>query len=168
MKKRCAILSSSCLVIVALCAVQVSHIPPMFIWNHTKSIERGLYIYAGYRVQRGVIVAVSAPPEHRKQLSEGGFLPENVPLMKYVAAVSGDQTCRLKEEIFIRTDPAAIALSMDSMGRQLPVWQGCQLLDRDEIFLLGAHPHSFDSRYFGSVHMDSVIGTYRLMWRARS
>ena len=148
--------------------LEITNPAPVFIWNHTASIDRGLYLYAGNDVELGVTVAVSAPPEHMHWLNERGLLPENVLLMKQVVAVSGDQICRISNEIFVRGDRVAAAHPIDSNGNPLPHWRGCQLLQEGEFFILGTHPDSLDGRYFGPVHLDLVIGTYRLIWRARS
>lgn len=49
----------------------------------------------------------------------------------------------------------------DSQGTLLPFWIGCHTLLPTEVFLLGDHPSSFDSRYFGPVLKRDLTGTYQ-------
>ena len=38
----------------------------------------------------------------------------------------------------------------------------------DEFFVLGDNTHSIDSRYFGAVKRDAIVGTAALIYRPRS
>ena len=48
--------------------------------------------------------------------------------------------------------------------RALPTWQACRRLVGDELLLLSSDPESFDSRYFGLVSVDAVIGRAQPLW----
>ena len=61
------------------------------------------------------------------------------------------------------------ALTVDRLGRRLPVWRQCRALHVDELFLLSTtNPASFDSRYFGPVTISAVIGTAQPLWTWRT
>ncbi|TIS13749.1 MAG: S26 family signal peptidase, partial [Mesorhizobium sp.] len=50
-------------------------------------------------------------------------------------------------------------------GRPLPWWNGCRALGDNEVFLLGSDKNrSFDSRYFGPVPTQNVIGRLVPLW----
>ena len=50
----------------------------------------------------------------------------------------------------------------------LPRWQGCRRLGADELFLIATDSAaSFDSRYFGPVTRDRVIGRALPVWTWR-
>ena len=152
-------------VVAALTAAEALNPAPVFIWNQTASIERGLYIQTNSNVETSVTVAVSPPPNFRNLLQERRYLPSTVPLMKRVVAADGDQICRIGDEIILNQEQIARAKEKDSAGRILPEWQGCFVLSAHEVFLLGSHENSLDGRYFGPVRRESIIGTYRLIWR---
>src|SRR3546814_12353866 len=85
--------------------------------------------------------------------------PFGIPLLKPVAAASGATACRDGIAVTIDGRPAATALLADRLGRPLPVWTGCIRLGADEFFLLASgSPASFDSRYFGPVKAEAVVG----------
>jgi type IV secretory pathway protease TraF len=40
----------------------------------------------------------------------------------------------------------------------MPVWQGCHQLQDGQVFVLGTHAESFDSRYFGPIDGEQITG----------
>ena len=58
----------------------------------------------------------------------------------------------------------AEALDSDSLGREMPVWQGCKVLEADEVFLVSSHPRSIDGRYFGPTKAGDLAGVVVLLW----
>jgi type IV secretory pathway protease TraF len=51
------------------------------------------------------------------------------------------------------------------MGRPLHAWSACRRLRPGELFLLSTtNPASFDSRYFGPVRADAVLGVAHPIW----
>jgi conjugative transfer signal peptidase TraF len=88
-----------------------------------------------------------------------GYLPADVPLVKQIAALSGDTVCAAGLQISINGSPAAVVRAADARGRPLPTWSGCRRLGPRDVFLLMAHvPDSFDGRYFGVVTTAAIIG----------
>ncbi len=90
-----------------------------------------------------------------------GFVGRNWPLLKQIAGLPGDEICRFGVEVSINGRPVATARERDSMGRALPFWQGCVLLDEEQVFLLAPHPDSLDGRYFGSMKRSDLVGVAR-------
>ena len=128
---------------------------------------RGLYWRHNSPPQRGQWAIVSAESEDATWAKDQGFTGQHWPLIKRVAAASGDEICRNDLQIIINQRPAAFALETDFQGRDLPNWQGCRVLKTQEIFLLNAHPHSLDGRYFGATDLRDVAGTGTLIWTFR-
>ena len=83
------------------------------------------------------LVAVDAPEPLATFLSDGGYLPRGVPLLKRVAAVPGQRVCRTGLAITVDGVPIGEALDRDRRGRPLPVWQGCRSVADGELFLTG-------------------------------
>lgn len=138
---------------------------PRLIWNASASVARGLYWLSGGAPARGDLVLAEPPPAARRLAAARGYLPAGVPLVKRVAAVSGDVVCGAGGAVFIDGRLAARRLSHDGQGRKLPQWQGCRTLGAEEVFLLMAGvPDSFDGRYFGAIRRTAVVGTLVPLW----
>ena len=106
-----------------------------------------------------------SPPALRRLLAERGYLPVGVPLLKRVAAVSGQRVCRFAHGVTIDGQLVGIARARDRRGRPLPVWSGCQRIARNELFFMNpAAPDSFDGRYFGVLSTRSIIGRATPVW----
>nr|WP_313040207.1 S26 family signal peptidase [Brevundimonas diminuta] len=132
--------------------------------NETLSLPRGLYLRTQAPIERGSVVALAQPATARAYLTRLG-MPDDILLLKRVAAVEGDAVC--DEGGTVRTPGRQVVrLDRDRRGAVLPAWSECRLLERDELFLLGDTPESFDSRYFGPVRKGEAKGVYQevLTW----
>jgi type IV secretory pathway protease TraF len=88
-----------------------------------------------------------------------------VPLLKRVLGVPGQLVCRLRSTITVDGIEMGEALERDSLGRALPVWQGCRTVRDGEIFLMNWDVRdSLDGRYFGPIPASSVIGRATPLW----
>ncbi|CAN5287591.1 S26 family signal peptidase [Brevundimonas staleyi] len=150
---------------LTLGALIAEQTPALALVNESPSVPRGLYLrQPGGAVESGAMVALPQPPIARRYLGALG-MPDEVLLIKRVAAVGGDQVCRVGA--VVRTpDRVVPVLDQDRRGMDLPGWTGCRRLAPDELFLLGDTPGSFDSRYFGPVRTRDLEGVFRetLTW----
>jgi conjugative transfer signal peptidase TraF len=145
---------------LSFAAIAVTDPLPRLVWNASASAPIGLY-----RIQRDPdpplksLVAVAPPQRLGRWMAARGYLGENVPLLKHVAAKAGQQVCRIDSVVSVNGRPVAVALTRDRLGRPLPVWRGCRTLGADELLLLNpAHPDSLDGRYFGPLPASTVLG----------
>lgn len=140
---------------------------PLIIYNASASAPRGFYRVLPIGVlHRGDLVLVRTPIAVRRLAAERGYLPATVPLVKRIAALTGDTICAIDRAVSINGRHLADQLAADRMGRPLPHWTGCRTLHSGEIFLLMAGvPDSFDGRYFGPVQISAVIGRLVPLWR---
>ncbi|MBL4718668.1 MAG: S26 family signal peptidase [Erythrobacter sp.] len=138
----------------------------ILIWNATASVPTGLYHIGGTTgLQVGERVAIDPPPRLRDYLATRGYLPTGIPLLKEVAARPGDTVCRQGLTITINGARAGVARAADSIGRALPVWQGCRTIVAGEIFVMNRRASgSFDGRYFGPIARDRVLGLASPVW----
>lgn len=135
---------------------------PRLVWNASASAPIGLYrIDVGARPARGDLVAVAPPGALARFLDARRYVPRGTPLLKRIAAGEGATVCRRGYRVFVDGRPAALALPRDRAGRALPAWAGCRTLGEGEFFFLNAARASLDSRYFGSLGADRVIGIAR-------
>ena len=147
-------------------ASMVVHPAPRMIWNETASVPIGLYrLHPVPAPHVGDLVAVRLPEREARLLATRGYLPLAVPLLKPVAAVAGQSVCRTGQRVTIDGKFAGDAQSVDHRGRPLPVWQGCQHLAPDQLFVMNpAEPRSLDGRYFGLLPLSTVIGRATPVW----
>ncbi|MCT5700999.1 S26 family signal peptidase [Pseudomonas aeruginosa] len=140
--------------------------PPRLVYNASDSVPVGWYrISSANSLASRDLVLVRLPPEVRSLAAQRGYLPANVPLLKTVAAMAPQRVCVLGSQIRIDGDLMAKRLRWDRQGRALPAWQACRHLVGDELFLLSSsNPESFDSRYFGPISADAVIGRAQPLW----
>ena len=136
-----------------------TNFPIKLVYNASASAPIGFYrVTPASSLKRGAFVVVPTPPGFRMMAAKRHYLPFNVPLIKRIIALSGDEVCRYGKVILVNQKPVATALTKDSQGRVLPVWQGCIILTDDQFFALMDRPDSFDGRYFGSLNTEDIIG----------
>ncbi|WP_130732740.1 S26 family signal peptidase [Komagataeibacter xylinus] len=147
-------------------ASMVVHPAPRLIWNETASVPVGLYrLHPVPAPHVGDLVAVRLAEREAMLLATRGYLPLGVPLLKPVAAISGQSVCRIGQRVTIDGQFAGDAQSLDHRGRPLPVWQGCQYLAAGQVFVMNpVEPRSLDSRYFGALPLSTVIGRATPVW----
>ncbi|WP_372027398.1 S26 family signal peptidase [Tistrella mobilis] len=157
----------------------IASFAPRLIWNASASTPVGFYTIGDVGdLDVTDLVAVDAPEPLATFLSDGGYLPRGVPLLKRVAAVPGQRVCRIGLAISVDDVPMGDALDRDRRGRPLPIWQGCRSVANGELFLMNWQvSDSLDGRYFGPLPTTVVIGRAiplytdedgdgRFVWRA--
>ena len=135
-------------------------LPTLLVWNASASAPIGLYrVDPASPVRVGDRVVVDPSPQVEDLLSERGYLPRGVPLIKTVAAVAPARICRTGVTVSVDDRPLADARRADRRGRPLPSWSGCRTLAADEVFLLTPDvADSLDGRYFGPTSIRTVRG----------
>lgn len=136
------------------------------VYNPSDSVPPGWYrIGPPYSLHVDSIVLARLPADAAALAAQRGYLPEHIPLLKRIGAMSPQQVCI--EKHIVRIDGVAVAgvHIVDGRGRPLSAWQQCRRLHDGELFLLNAtNPASFDSRYFGPVTVSAVIGSAQPLW----
>lgn len=163
MKRRAVLVG---ILVAATCATLVVPVAHLAVWNVTPSVPTGLYAIRGKSsLQVGDRVAVDPPPELKRLLADRNYLPTGVPLLKRVAALSGQRVCRNGHRITIDGRLAGHARAHDRLDRALPEWSGCRKLRRGALFVMSPDaPASFDGRYFGVLPLTAVIGRATPVW----
>lgn len=136
------------------------------VWNASASLPTGLYAIRGKAsLHVGERIAINLPPMLSAFAAERGYLPTGIPLLKRVAAFSGQRVCRFAHGITIDGGLVGVARGTDSRGRPLPIWSGCLTIAHGQIFVLNtAAPDSFDGRYFGPTDVQDIIGRATPIW----
>lgn len=120
-----------------------SYIDKWIFLNRTASMPMGFYIKTNKDIlDVGDIIV---------------FRKENVNLIKYVAAIQGSEYCFDHEKVmWINGQP----VGQKNIQKYLePNWEQsvCYALKSDELLVLGEHPDSYDSRYFGPIKIVQMI-----------
>jgi conjugative transfer signal peptidase TraF len=140
--------------------------PKTLIWNASASAPIGLYlIQSADDLNVTDLVAVTAPPLIAEFLSDRGYLPMGMLMMKRILALPGDTVCRYGLDIIAYRSTIGHARERDKAGRKMPVWQGCRRIGDDELFLMNFDVlDSVDGRYFGPFPRAFVIGRALPVW----
>ncbi|WBX83813.1 S26 family signal peptidase [Sphingosinicella microcystinivorans] len=148
------------------CSLLRAEPAPRLVWNISASAPRGLYLLeSAARLRHGDMVAARLPAQWRMLADQRRYLPARIPLIKRIAALSGDSVCAFGAVVTVNGQARALRRDADSLGRRLPAWQGCvHLRDGQVLLLMEGNPASFDGRYFGVTEAADVLGRARLIW----
>jgi conjugative transfer signal peptidase TraF len=154
-------------------------VPVKLLWNASASTPIGFYdLTHPHDLRVGDLVAVKPPTSLADFMVERGYIGRDVPLLKHIAALPGQEVCRTGHTVTVDAVPIGDALDHDRAGRPLPVWQGCRRITDGDLFLMNvAVRDSLDGRYFGPISARTVIGAAkplytdeagdgRFVWRA--
>lgn len=136
------------------------------VYNASDSVPRGWYRIVPVHELAVDGIVVARLPDHVAGLAaEHGYLPRGVPILKRIGAVSPQRVCVRNGSVSVDGVAVAVARTFDRLGRPLFAWSQCRRLDEGELFLLSAtNPASFDSRYFGPIRVEHVVGSARPVW----
>lgn len=148
---------------VALPAIFSSR--PLLIYNATESLPQGLYLVVPEaEYQRGELVAFPVPPSVREMVRERRWLPDGALLIKPVSGKAGDVLDTENGRCMLNGEAFGSVHAVDRRGEALPIYSASRPLENGEIVLLSHACGSFDSRYFGPIREQAVIGAARPIW----
>lgn len=151
--------------VLLLCASTLKG-PLRVIYNPSTSVPIGWYFIHPANTLHPLDIVLASPPEAAAVLADDRhYLPRGVPLLKEIGAVDGQFVCVRDGNVSIDGVPVAQTRQRDGAGRELTSWNECRALADGELFLLGHHSDvSFDSRYFGPIARDAVLGKATPLW----
>ncbi|MGM5025116.1 S26 family signal peptidase [Tardiphaga sp. 862_B3_N4_1] len=166
MNGRFAALAGMLVGIAVLVAAIVMEPVPLYVWNISESVPRGLYrLRPADRLFVTELVAIQPPEPLASFLDLYGYLPVGIPMLKRVLALPGQTVCREGRTISVDQIDVGEARERDSRGRPLPVWHGCRVVGEDELFLMNWQSRdSLDGRYFGPIAASAVVGRAVPVW----
>ena len=135
---------------------------PRLLYNPSSSAPIGWYrVSVAQQYDRGDLVASWLPDNAERLADQRNYLPRGTPVIKTIWAVPGDEICWQEGRVSFLEQPSLRISRFDRNGRSLehPA-DGCITLNSKQYFLASNRiESSFDSRYFGPVDQDHLIGT---------
>ena len=143
---------------------------PVLLYNPSESAAVGWYrLSPDEPVILGAQVAAYAPEWARRLADERGYLPYDYPLIKTVWAVHGDKVCYNSQSVSVPKRPDIPVLGQDVLGRDMPQKSGCIVLKSGEYLIISPDVQTgFDSRYFGSVGRENIVGVVQYLGDSKS
>lgn len=140
-------------------------VTPFYVINLSNSVPVGIYRLEGQNLHHGAFAVIHLGQPWHDLAHSRGYLLSKAWLIKPVAALAGDQICRLGRVITINGRISTVAQLTDEKGRPLPKWGGCKILAQDEMFLLSEMDRSFDGRYFGvTLRSELIAKAVPVLW----
>ncbi len=137
--------------------------------NVSNSLPRGLYWLTKVKepedIKKGDIVLFDTPEKAKKYVYGRGYQDKKIKqILKIVVATDEDNLMRIGNKLYINHLSNFIFLEKDSLKRPLPYLTTEDLQPQEkELFVLGTHYRSFDSRYYGSIKRSNVKATGKLL-----
>jgi len=130
-------------------------------YNYTTSVPQGFYLVSPpSELKRETLILFMLPRTYAAKLGSRPWFRPEFPLLKQVAAMSGDKVCFEEEQITINGAVVGRILAADRQGRPLPRPFGCEVLTNHFVLPLATHDSlSLDGRYFGPISTEAIIGT---------
>ena len=170
MTARAGVAAIALTALAAFCAIEVAGLRV----NLSASAPIGLYrIVPGVPKRGDLVLACPVPDSRSGQARERGYLPFGLrcpgyyaPLLKTIAATTGDNVLLDGEGMVVngRRVPGTAPLDRDGAGRPLVAAIGGPVPPR-AVWLASSSHNSYDSRYFGAVPADAVMGLVKpVLW----
>ncbi len=164
--KRVKILVIGSVSIGLLTLVMATKFIPKVIYNPSPSAPEGFYFIDKRAVPEvGDYVLLTLPKSVTMMALKRQYVGRGTPLLKQVIAQFGGHVCIKYDVVYVNYEAVTKVKSYDPSGRKMPVWEGCRTLEKGELFLLNLYSiYSFDSRYFGPVTQNKIIGIAFPIW----
>jgi conjugative transfer signal peptidase TraF len=130
---------------------------PLFVWNPTSSLPRGLYLLDRTApIVRGAVVSFAPSPRAAALITERRYLPSGSQLLKIVVGLPGDDVVIDVTSFSVNGRAIGAVARHDSLGRPLTPARFAGKLPRGFAIVATQARLSFDSRYFGPVPLSSL------------
>lgn len=149
-------------IIFIIFVLGIIYLKKHYVLNLSPSIPVGFYrILEDKNYKKGDFIEFKIPTTAEKYVHGRNYLSKNIKtLSKQIVGVTGDKIEVKKKGntnyLYINNILYGYIASKDNEGLPLPVISN-QIIKENEYFVLGTHPQSFDSRYYGTVSKNLIL-----------
>jgi type IV secretory pathway protease TraF len=94
-----------------------------------------------------------------------GLRADHDQMIKRVGCLPGDHLIKdAANRFFCNGRPLGQALEVDSKGRPLPLFSFNGQVPAGKLFMIGSHPRSYDSKYFGFIDAHAISHQALPLW----
>jgi len=132
---------------------------PPVVYNATDSLPRGFYLVRpGVVYHKGQLVVCEVPEHVRELVVSRHWLKDDGLFIKTVVGMPGDRVMVQKGRFLVNDADYGPVYTHDTQGRRLPMY-GADAYPVDGYILAApGKQRSFDSRYFGPVAPNLILG----------
>lgn len=132
---------------------------PVIVTPTSPSVPPGVYlVLEGEAWDRGAVVLFEPPADARMQLEAlTGKASERL-WAKVVGGVSGDEVCASRAGVTVN---GVLLEAVDAPAAGQLELRGCEIVGAHDIYLVGIHSRSYDSRYWGPIDVSRVRARLR-------
>jgi signal peptidase I len=94
---------------------------------------------------------------------ENNYIPDGEKIIKQIVCVEGQELVSSGGKFYCDGELVAVALNKDSSGNAINHFSFNGTIPKNSFFVIGDNPKSYDSRYFGFIERDNVMGV--AIWR---
>ena len=129
-------------------------------YSATASMPRGFYlIIPTKKIARHDIVEFIPPSNVRDLIKEQHWTPDSGLIIKYVFAIPKDHVCIKNQIVWVNGKKVSHVYKSYAKNKPLPQARICNKLKENQYLLLSTKSdRSFDSRYFGVVSSQEILG----------
>lgn len=136
----------------------------IILYNYTDSLPHGFYLLCPGVPKKGDLVAFRPPEEAARLIRERKYLREGAWLLKYIVAQKGDSVCTDNGRVSINGVDYGGIHAYDKEGRLLPHYRFLGIQGDSYFVAVKGFNDSFDSRYYGPVKKENIIGIASPFW----
>jgi conjugative transfer signal peptidase TraF len=136
----------------------------LILYNYTDSLPHGFYLLHQGAAEKGDLVAFRPPEQAARLIRERKYLRDEAYLIKYIVAEKGDSVCTEKGRLSINGVDYGGIDAFDKKGRPLPHYRFRGKQGDGYIVAIKGLNDSFDSRYYGPVKKEDIIGVASAFW----
>jgi type IV secretory pathway protease TraF len=85
-------------------------------------------------------------------------------LLKYVLAIDKGEFCLDREGTLWVDRISQVQRNIEKYPESIPLESICQQLKKHEVLVVGEHPDSYDSRYFGPIDKNDIVAKVKLLF----
>ncbi|NKB82782.1 MAG: hypothetical protein GKS05_13320 [Nitrospirales bacterium] len=133
---------------------------PIMVYNHSPSLPEGVYWLSSFHPDSYAMGDIVVIPTTTNAWPSGfaHHLNPGATLLKIIIAGPGDEACTTNGSLVINGEVWGHIYRTDSRGNPIPLIPFCDPVPDGHVLVGTHHERSFDSRYFGPISTQMIMG----------